>query len=215
LPKYFQFLTMKFKKTILIISLFAAFYHCKAQNKISKYDLKELCKNLSGNYSIALQAKNDKMFNKKSLTITPIWQNKKNEFWFLEELANFENINKNNNKIVFRIFKMNDSVVVKQIYTIKKSTVLSQYTTTDNYIQNLTSKNIILRPGCALFFNKKNEIYYGRTHDTDCPSSINGAQFESRNETISPNAIFILNQGFDSNGKQVWGNTKGEFKFFK
>jgi hypothetical protein len=206
---------MNFKKIILIISLFAAFYHCTAQNKISKIDLKELCKNLSGNYSNALQAKNDKMFNKKSLTITPIWQNKKNEYWFLEEQANFENINKNNSKIVFRIFKMNDSVLVKQIYSIKKSAKLSQNTTTDNYIQNLTSKNIILRPGCALFFTKKNEIYYGRTHDTDCYSSINGAQFESRNETISPNAVFILNQGFDSNGKQVWGNAKGEFKFFK
>ncbi len=206
---------MKFKKIILIIPLIAAFYHCKAQNKISKYDLKELCKNLSGNYSNALQAKNDKMFNKKSLTITPIWQNKKNEFWFLEELTNFKNTNKKNSKIVFRVFKMNDSVVVKQIYTIKKSFPIKQNSTTDNYIQNLTSKNIILRPGCALFFNKKNEIYYGRTHDTDCPSSINGAQFESRNETISPNAIFILNQGFDSNGKQVWGNVKGEFKFFK
>lgn len=215
MPKYFIFLTMKFIKIILIISLFAAFYSCKAQNKISKHDLKEFCINLPGIYSNALQTKNDKMFNKKSLTITPIWQNKKNEFWFLEELANFENINKNNNKIVFRIFKMNDSVVVKQIYTIKKSFPIKPNSTTDNYIQNLTSKNIILRPGCALFFNKKNEIYYGRTHDTDCPSSINGAQFESRNETISPNAIFILNQGFDSNGKQVWGNTKGEFKFFK
>lgn len=206
---------MNFKKIILIISLFAAFYHCTAQNKISKIDLKELCKNLSGNYSNALQAKNDKMFNKKSLTITPIWQNKKNEYWFLEEQANFENINKNNSKIVFRIFKMNDSVLVKQIYSIKKSAKLSQNTSTDNYIQNLTSKNIILMPGCALFFTKKNEIYYGRTHDTDCYSSINGAQFESRNEIISSNAIFILSQGFDSNGKQVWGNAKGEFKFFK
>ncbi len=215
MPKYFIFLTMKFIKTILIISLFAAFYHCKAQNKISKYDLKELCKNLPGTYSNALQAKSDKMFIKKSLKITSIWQNKKNEFWFLEEQANFENINKNNSKIVFRVFKMNDSVVVKQIYNIKKSSILNQNSNADNYIQNLTSKNIILRAGCALFFTKNNEIYYGRTHDTDCPSSINGAQFESRNETISSNSVFILNQGFDSNGKQVWGNTKGEFKFYK
>ncbi len=208
-------MTMEFKKIIVIISLMVGFYHCKAQNKISKYDLKELCKNLSGNYSNALQAKNDKMFNKKSLTITPIWQNKKNEFWFLEEQANFENNNKNNSKIVFRVFKMNDSVVVKQIYTIKKSFQINQNSTTDNYILNLTTKNIILKAGCALFFTKKNETYNGRTHDTDCPSSINGAKFESRNETISPNAIFILTQGFDSDGKQVWGNTKGEFKFFK
>ena len=195
--------------------MFAAFYHCKAQNKISKYDLKELCRNLPGTYSNALQAKNDKMFIKKSLTITPIWQNIKNEFWFLEEQANFENTNKNNSKIVFRVFKMNDSVVVKQIYTIKKLALINQNSNTDNYIQNLTTKNINLRVGCALFFTRNNEIYYGRTHDTDCKSSINGAQFESRNETISSNSIFILNQGFDSNGKQVWGNTKGEFKFFK
>lgn len=206
---------MKFKKIILIISLIAAFYSCKAQNKISKHDLKEFCINLPGIYSNALQAKNDKMFNKKSLTITPIWQNKKKEFWFLEEQANFENTRKNKSKIVFSIFKMNDSVIVKQIYTIKKSFLTKQNSTTDNYIHNLTSKNIILKVGCALFFTKKNETYNGRTHDTDCPSSNNGAQFESRNETISPNAIFILSQGFDINGKQVWGNTKGEFKFYK
>jgi len=206
---------MKFKKIILIISLIASLYCCKAQNKISKHDLIEFCINLPGTYSNALQAKNDKIFNKKTLTITPIWQNKKNEFWFLEEQANFENAKKNNSKIIYRIFKMNDSVVVKQIYTLKKMVQINQNSTADNYIQNLTTKNIILKIGCALFFTKKNETYSGRTHDTDCPSSLNGAQFESRNETISPNAIFILSQGFDINGRQVWGNTKGEFKFLK
>jgi hypothetical protein len=206
---------MKFKKIITVLILYITIFNCNAQNKISKNDLKEFCKNLVGTYSNVLQSKKDKMFDKKSLSITPIWQNKKNEFWFIEEQSNFENINKNNTKLIFRIFKMNDSVIVKQIYTIKKSKQFNLNSKSDNYIKNITTNDIILRAGCALFFSKKNSIYYGRTHDTDCPSYTNGAQFESRNETITSNSIFILNQGFDSNGKQVWGNTKGEFKFYK
>jgi CpeT protein len=55
----------------------------------------------------------------------------------------------------------------------------------------------------------------GATNEQDCSSQLRGASYATSKVQISPGRIESLDQGFDSNGKQVWGATKGGYIFKK
>lgn len=48
-----------------------------------------------------------------------------------------------------------------------------------------------------------------------CSSLLRGASYASSIETATPKQILSWDQGFDKNGKQVWGPTKAGYVFDK
>jgi len=216
LPKYFKFLTMKFKHSTIFLILISVFFQGKAQNKAGNIDLKKLYLSMLGTYQNCLQSKTENNIELILLKTTPIWQNDQFAYWLFVEQSNTKDWSKKYNQSIYKLFKMNDSILVKQTYLIDEPKSLKGKWKNKKYIQQLNSKNIILKKGCAVFYTKNNDgIFVGRTHDTDCPNKINGAFFETKIETISPHFLLILNQGFDANGKQVWGETKNGYKFLR
>ena len=85
-----------------------------------------------------------------------------------------------------------------------------------NIFKYLNVDSLKMQAGCAVFFSK-NKLYVltGRTHDIDCSSKINGATFTTRNISVSNQWILWWDQGFDSNGNQVWGAKKGAYLLIK
>lgn len=216
MPKYSKFLNMKFKHSTFILILLSVFFQGKAQNKAENIDLKKLYINMVGSFHNGLQSKTENNCEQILLKTTPIWQNDQFAYWLFVEQSNTKNCSKTYNQSIYKLFKMNDSVLVKQTYLIAEPKHLKGKWKNLKYIQQLSSKNIILKKGCAVFYTKnKEEVFMGRTHDTDCPNNVNGALFETKTETISPHFLLILNQGFDANGKQVWGETKNGYKFLR
>lgn len=216
MPKYSKYLNMKFKHSAIFLLLLSVFFQVKAQNKAGNIDLKKLYLNMLGTYHNGLQAKTDNNFEQILLKTTPIWQNEKFAYWLFVEQSNTKDWSKKYNQCIYKLFKMNDSVLVKQTYLIAEPKHLKGKWKNKKYIQQLSSKNIILKKGCAVFYTKNKEgVFIGRTHDTDCPNNVNGALFETKIETITPHYLLILNQGFDANGKQVWGETKNGYKFLR
>jgi hypothetical protein len=192
------------------------FFQGRAQNKAVNIDLKKLYLNMLGSFHNGLQSKSERNIELILFKTTPIWQNDQFAYWLFVEQSNTKDWSKKYNQGIYKLFKMNDSVLVKQTYLIADPKPLKGKWKNKKYIQQLSSKNIILKKGCAVFYTKNNEgIYRGRTHDTDCPNNLNGALFETKIETISPHFLLILNQGFDANGKQVWGETNNGYKFLR
>ena len=57
--------------------------------------------------------------------------------------------------------------------------------------------------------------FVGSTGEKTCPSELRGASYASSKATVLQNEIISWDQGFDKEGKQVWGATKAGYVFDK
>ncbi|MFM9057330.1 MAG: CpcT/CpeT family chromophore lyase, partial [Bacteroidota bacterium] len=61
----------------------------------------------------------------------------------------------------------------------------------------------------------KNGKYKGGTQGSSCPSDLRGAKYATSIITLKEVEMVSWDQGFDANGKQVWGSTNGGYVFVK
>ena len=204
------------KKSIVILSVVVFFIGCKSsQNVTSKNspELQELVNNMQGHYSSEKQSKADKDYYSISLRMTPIWKEKGN-YLFIEQ-AIFDKQDKPYRVRVYKIFQKGEEFV-SEIYTIKnEKDWIGKWATPEVY-EKLTDADIDLKNGCQVTLKRveKNK-FAGSTGDKTCPSELRGASWANSKVTVTKNEILSWDQGFDKDGKQVWGATKGGYEFIK
>lgn len=205
------------KKTFLLLAGLALFISCKStQNQSSKNSdsLNELVSIMQGHYSSEKQSIDDKDYYNISLRMTPIWK-EKGCYLFVEQ-AIFDKQDKPYRVRVYKITQKSENEFMSEIYTIKnEKDWIGKWATPEAY-EKLTDSDIELKQGCEVVLNRveKNK-FTGSTGDKTCPSELRGASFANSKVTVTKNEILSWDQGFDKEGKQVWGATKGGYHFIK
>ena len=208
------------KKIIIVTALFVLLLSCKTTqnstkilNKNSK-EIIELITIMQGYYSSQKQALNDTNYFNISLRMTPIWKEKGN-YLFVEQ-AIFDKQNKPYRVRVYKVTERNQNKFISEIYTVKNEKDWTGKWTTPEAYDKLTEADIDLKKGCEVVLqrNGKNK-FVGSTGDKTCPSELRGASFAKSKVTVLKNQILSWDQGFDKEGKQVWGATKGGYEFVK
>lgn len=205
------------KKTITLLSAIVIFISCKStQNAASKNssELQELVNIMQGHYSSEAQSKADKDYFNISLRMTPIWKDKGN-YLFVEQ-AIFDKQDKPYRVRVYKITQKSENEFMSEIYTIKnEKDWIGKWATPEAY-DKLTEVDMELKQGCEVILKRveKNK-FTGATGDKTCPSELRGASFANSIVTVTKNEILSWDQGFDKDGKQVWGATKGGYHFVK
>ena len=192
------------------------FSSCKsAANKERETDknLKELVSIMQGHYSSEAHSIEDKSYYNISLRMTPIWKEKGN-YLFVEQ-AMFDKQDKPYRVRVYKVSQRGDEFV-SEIYTLKnEKDWIGKWTNPEVYNQ-LSETDIELKQGCEVVLKRveKNK-FSGSTGDKTCPSELRGASFANSIVTVTKDGIVSWDQGFDKEGKQVWGAEKGGYKFVK
>ena len=208
------------KKIIIVTILFALFLSCNSTknsstsiNKNSK-ELKELVSIMQGHYSSERQSINDTSYFNISLRMTPIWKEKGN-YLFVEQ-AIFDKQNKPYRVRVYKVSQKSENEFISEIYTIKnEKDWIGKWATPEAY-DKLTIADIELKQGCGVVLKREAKVkFVGSTGDKTCPSELRGASFANSKVTVMQNEIVSWDQGFDKDGKQVWGATKGGYQFIK
>jgi hypothetical protein len=203
------------KKTIFILATIALLIGCKSaqnQSKNSK-ELQELVTVMQGHYSSEKQSIADKDYYNISLRMTPIWKAKGN-YLFVEQ-AIFDKQDKPYRVRIYKVSQRGDQFI-SEIYTLKDEKAwIGKWATPEAYDQ-LTEADIELKQGCEVTLKRieKNK-FEGATGDKTCPSELRGASWANSKVTVTENSILSWDQGFDKDGKQVWGATKGGYEFIK
>ena len=87
---------------------------------------------------------------------------------------------------------------------------------TPEAFEKLNLADVELKPGCEVVLDRKAENHFaGQTGKGTCPSELRGASYATSIVTISPGKIVSWDQGFDKDGKQVWGAEKGGYIFLE
>jgi hypothetical protein len=203
---------------IVILSLFVALISicCKSphQNfKKNSAELNELVAIMQGHYTSEKQSISDKDYFNISLRMTPIWRSKGN-YLFVEQAI----YNKQDQPYRVRIYKLTQQGdnFISSIYTVKnEKDWIGKWATPEAYNQ-LTENDIEIKTGCEVVLNRVSKnTFEGATGNQTCPSELRGASWANSKVTVTENSILSWDQGFDKEGKQVWGATKGGYQFIK
>lgn len=202
------------KKTIVLLVAILLAVGCKtSQNQSDSTELKELVSIMQGHYSSEKQALADKDYYNISLRMTPIWKSKGN-YLFVEQAI----FDKQDKPYRVRIYKVSQrgNEFISEIYTLKDEKAwIGKWATPEVYDQ-LTEADIELKSGCEVVLKRTGKNRFeGATGDKTCPSELRGASWANSKVTVTKNMILSWDQGFDKDGKQVWGATKGGYEFIK
>nr|WP_294775649.1 chromophore lyase CpcT/CpeT [uncultured Flavobacterium sp.] len=204
------------KKALFYLAAMALFISCKSgqiQSFKNSSELQELVNVMQGHYSSEKQSKADEDYYNISLRMTPIWKTKGN-YLFVEQAI----FDKQDKPYRVRIYKVSQrgEAFISEIYTLKDEKAwIGKWATPEAYDQ-LTEADIELKPGCEVVLKRtaKNR-FEGATGDKTCPSELRGASWANSKVTVTETQILSWDQGFDKDGKQVWGATKGGYEFIK
>lgn len=204
------------KKALFYLAAMALFISCKSgqiQSFKNSSELQELVNVMQGHYSSEKQSKADEDYYNISLRMTPIWKTKGN-YLFVEQAI----FDKQDKPYRVRIYKVSQrgEAFISEIYTLKDEKAwIGKWATPEAYDQ-LTEADIELKPGCEVVLKRtaKNR-FEDATGDKTCPSELRGASWANSKVTVTETQILSWDQGFDKDGKQVWGATKGGYEFIK
>lgn len=189
---------------------------CIAGEKLNDKDVKTLSQWMTGSFSSKQQALNDSDYFEIHLHMKPIWEDKKDGTWLYVEQAMQGSLDKPYRQRVYHVYLENDTTIISHVYNIKNPMRFAGDWKKNNPLSTLTLDSLEDRKGCSIHLHKTKEgIFEGSTHEKDCESVLKGASYASSIVSISNKLLLSWDRGFDKESKQVWGATKGGYKFVK
>lgn len=204
------------KKIILLLVFFSlGSINSQAQAKKQQNEkyLNELAAIMQGHYSSEKQSVADTSYFNISLRMVPIWKSK-GHYLYVEQAI----FKKQDKPYRVRIYKLTQDgeAIVSQIYTLKNEKDWVGKWNTPEAFEALTENDIELKQGCEVKLERieKNK-FAGQTGVKTCASELRGASYATSKVTVLENQILSWDQGFDKDGKQVWGAVKAGYVFDK
>lgn len=205
---------MKKNIFLLILVFFSAFIgNAQSKKKSSENYLNELVTIMQGHYSSEKQSVADTTYFNISLRMVPIWKNK-GHYLFVEQ-AIFKKQDKPYRVRIYKLVQDGDKFI-SEIYTLKNEKEWIGKWNTPEAFDALTENDIEQKKGCEVVLKRigKNK-FAGETGVKTCSSELRGANYATSKVTVLKNQILSWDQGFDKEGKQVWGAEKAGYVFDK
>ena len=200
------------KKQLLLLLLTAC--SLAAQSKKSSKSLDALQQLMQGHYSSEAQSKADSAnYYNISLRMTPIWKDRGHYLYVEQAIAS--KLDKPYRVRIYRLVEK-EGKFISEVYTLKNEKDWIGKWTMPEAFDALPLADIELKQGCEVVLEKTGkDTYSGSTGKGTCPSELRGASYATSVVTITPGKIVSWDQGFDKDGKQVWGAEKGGYIFLK
>ena len=182
-----------------------------SSNKASEQkEISELFDLMTGEFSSEEQAKEDSLFFDINLVMFPIWEEDKKAKWLYVEQAVTKYIDKPYRQRVYKISLTQDKLFESRVFELKDPAKFIHGWQNPAIFDQINSDSLVLREGCAVFLEKKDDCYLGSTNEKDCKSTLRGATYATSKVNICKDQIISWDQGWNNDDQQVWGaETKG------
>ncbi|MBL7767191.1 MAG: chromophore lyase CpcT/CpeT [Chitinophagaceae bacterium] len=203
------------KKFLFLFILAFAFKTGISQTYIYDLQFRRLYQFMQGSFSSEAQSKRDPNFMDIRLKMAPMWHDHFGFYLYVEQaLAGKED--QPYRQRVYRLIQVDDTTIESRVYTIKNGEKYYGAWKERNPIDDLDEEDLELRDGCTIYIHRDEDgTFYGSTKEKDCSSDLKGAAYATSHVVITPDVLMSWDQGFDTNGKQVWGSETGPYEFVK
>jgi CpeT protein len=204
------------KMQLFFICVFAT-TNILAQNKITSNELTQLVNFMEGNYTSQLQSENDTDYYNITLHMKRIWVKEyPTENWLYVEQTLTSTPDKPYRQRIYRVTQPEEELFESEVLNILNDSLVIGAWKNEDLLKGLTKESLDLKEGCSVFLKYNGAgIYEGETNDKTCESKLRGATYAVSHVTVLFDKIVSWDQGFDNEGKQVWGATKGGYQFIK
>lgn len=172
---------------------------------------------MQGEFSSALQHEKDSDFFDIRLRMVPVWDYSNEVFYLYVEQAVAGHQDKPYRQRFYKVVNAGNDTFVSYIYTVNGPERFTGKQQGDPIFSKLTPDSLKLKDGCEVTLHYKGETnsYEGSTGMNTCPSDRQGAAWATSKVSINESQMVSWDQGWDKEGKQVWGATKGGYIFIK
>jgi hypothetical protein len=178
-------------------------------------DLEHLAQLMIGKFSSEAQSKKDTNYFNISLIMTPIWSERTDGKWLYVEQAMSSKLDKPYRQRVYHLQHPSQNTFTSDIYTLKDALSFAGLQDDKAKMDKLNFGVIDLKVGCTVTLTQQKNNYQGGTDTDKCPSELRGAKYATTKIALKKGELISWDQGFDAEGKQVWGATLGGYIFLK
>ena len=173
----------------------------------------EVARRLTGSFSSEAQAKEDPAFLDVRLHMAPIWTSRTDGPWIYVEQAMATALDKPYRQRIYRLVDRGDGAVESLVYELENPAERVGAWRDPSRFDADSPESLVLRDGCSIVLEPAGEAWIGSTNDRDCESSLRGARYATSEVVLLEQGLDTWDRGFDAEGKQVWGATKGAYRF--
>jgi len=185
-------------------------------NTYSQGDVEVLVDYMVGSFSSKEQAEKDSSYLNIELEMVQIWEDRTDGPWIYIEQTDAKTKKKPYRQRVYQTKQRPDGKIESIVYSIPDPLRFAGDYKKDFPLLRLTPDSLLIREGCEVVLHRADDGYFeGGTIDKNCPSDLRGASYATSEVTIDKDKMITWDRGFDENGKQVWGATKGGYIFKK
>ncbi|MBU6414531.1 MAG: chromophore lyase CpcT/CpeT [Planctomycetes bacterium] len=182
--------------------------------------LEQLAQLMCGEFSSADQAARDPDFRDISLKVSRIWPENGDGIWLYVEQAVATMTDRPYRQRVYHLTVVPGARVPtfrSDVFTLPGDAKQFVGATKDpSKLSTVTPASLVAREGCAVMLTMTGPgTFAGSTVDRNCQSEFQKASFATSEVTIQSDAVVSWDRGFDHEGKQVWGATKGGYRFVR
>jgi hypothetical protein len=179
-------------------------------------DVEALVDYMVGSYSSEEQAEKDSSYFNIELEMVQIWKDRTDGPWLYIEQAATETKEKPYRQRVYQIRQRSDGKVESIVYSIPNPLRFAGDYKKEFPLLRLIPDSLSQKSGCEVVLYRADDGYFeGGTVDKNCTSDLRGASYTSSEVMIDRDKMITWDRGFDENGNQVWGATKGGYIFKK
>lgn len=212
-------------KRLLVLLLFIPLTTF-SQNFVDGYDLYTYSSWISGYFNSTMQSVEDGYFDNVYVYTTHFRSDEYGE-WFYTEQGELRD------KIPYRqrvyiLSSSSDTSFINRVYKIKDIRIISDenkngFFAGHNLIEKLVKLNysdLEEMCGCSTQIRKQyistgDWYYYGSTNEKDCKGTFRGATYTTSQFKVYSNGVVSWERGWNDDGKQIWGSTKGPYYYIK
>ncbi len=175
--------------------------------------LLELQKTMTGSFNSGKQAASDESYYNIALHMEPIWTGRPGSYLYVEQ-ALASTPQEPYRQRVYKLEQKGSKTFISRVYELPEpEKYVGGHLSVDRF-NTISLSDLKEREGCAVYLEMESPgRYRGSTEKDKCKSSLRGATYATSQVVIGETIIQSWDQGFDAEGKQVWGATKGGYIF--
>lgn len=201
---------------LLLLSALLVGAACSSSRKMAGTGpgIESLQSMMVGTFSSAEQAARDSAFYDITLHMYPIWPDKGH--WLYVEQAVTAMQERPYRQRVYKLEQAGPGTFKSMVYTLPDPEAFIGAWKDASRFDALGPEALQLREGCAVVLERQPDgAFSGSTTGKGCASNLRGASFATSRVVIKDSLIISWDQGFNSQGEQVWGAEKGGYEFRK
>jgi hypothetical protein len=172
---------------------------------------------MAGNYSSQKQAAESPAdYKHVVLHMARIWPDERDGRWLYVEQAMAESADKPYRQRIYHVVAHGEGIRSMVFELPGDPLAYAGAWAQPDRFNALEPALLVPREGCSVDLKRTSpDRWTGATRPEACESTLRGAKYATSEVTLTPSELTSWDRGYDAQGKQVWGATKGPYIFIK